>query len=167
MFSNINKLETMTEQRRTCIGLLLKLLNRIYETRFCNDKLLGWTRNVGGLLFATRRYDIVTRHTVVSTVIYNYFTYTCGFNDYSYNVFSTQVKSLDPNYKALQGTLRSGEDTRVFNLLLAAANFEHCFFSGSIFSDSILSGGIHFCIPTVVFPAPQNFIGWIDTDSDT
>ena len=39
---------------------LLKLLNRIYETRFCNDNLLGWTRNVGGILFATRRYDIVT-----------------------------------------------------------------------------------------------------------
>ena len=36
------------------------MLNRIYETRFCNDKLLVWTRNVGGLLFATRLYDIVT-----------------------------------------------------------------------------------------------------------
>ena len=62
MFSNTNKLEKMTEQRRTCMRLLLKLLNRIYETQFCNDKLLGWTRtcNVGGLLFATRRYDIVT-----------------------------------------------------------------------------------------------------------
>ena len=60
MFSNTHKLETMTEQRRTCMSLLLKQINRIYETRFCNDTLLGWTRNVGGVLFATRRYDIVT-----------------------------------------------------------------------------------------------------------
>ena len=51
----------MTEKRRTCVRLLLKLLHRIYETRFRNDKLLGWTRNVGGILFATRRYDIVTK----------------------------------------------------------------------------------------------------------
>ena len=43
--------------------LLLQLLNRIYVTPFCNDKLLGRTRNVGGILFATMRYDIVTRQT--------------------------------------------------------------------------------------------------------
>jgi len=36
------------------MSLLLKLLNRIYETRFCNDKLSGWTRNVGGILFCHR-----------------------------------------------------------------------------------------------------------------
>ena len=48
----------------------MKLLNRIYETRFCNDKLLVWTRNVGGLLFATRRYDIVTK-IVDLVVIFN------------------------------------------------------------------------------------------------
>ena len=63
----------MTEQRRTCIRLLLKLLNRIYETLFCNDKLLGWTRNVGGILFATRRYDIVTTR---NKLIMLHFQYT-------------------------------------------------------------------------------------------
>ena len=60
MVSKTNKPETMTEKRRTCMRLLLWLLNRIYETRFCYDKLLGWTRYVSGVLFATRRYDIVT-----------------------------------------------------------------------------------------------------------
>ena len=60
MFSNTNKPEAMTEKRRTCMRLLLWLWNCIYETRFCNNKLLGWTHNVGGILLATRRYDIIT-----------------------------------------------------------------------------------------------------------
>jgi len=63
MISSTTKLETMTEWRSTSKRLLLKLLNLIYETRFCKDKLLGLTRNVGGILFATRHYDIVTIRT--------------------------------------------------------------------------------------------------------
>ena len=71
MVSKTNKPEMMTEKRGTCMRLLLQRLNRNYETRFRYDKLLGWTRNVGGVLFSTRRYDIVTTKSYGVTIYQN------------------------------------------------------------------------------------------------
>ena len=75
----------MTEKRKTCMRLLLYLLNRIYETRFCNDKLLDWTRKVGGIFFATKRYDIVTNqiYTVATDYMVDMYVFTLSLLCYN------------------------------------------------------------------------------------
>ena len=59
MFAHTNKLETITEKR-----IILYEVTVVAVKSYLRDsnKLLCRTRNVGGNIFTTRRYDIVTKH---------------------------------------------------------------------------------------------------------